>query len=166
MKKSDLVLYVIILFLVLSILTGTILGLSMGHRPAENLRDSDPAPSGITNLNRHNPEKLAAFSDLGTIRTVTKPYPTSENPEDSGTTVVVTPWLSYSEGDTVFFEELSRKRLVIKGIIKTYFTGYTQKELLSKTEEKIKEDLKELINQKLSLGEIYGVYFSDYIFLQ
>ena len=167
MKQTEKILYIIIAALVSVILLGTIFGIAVGkHKPGENLLDSDPTPKEAINLNKKNPDKIAAFTELGTIRAVTKPYPTSENPDDAGTAVVITPWLSYPEGDTVFFEELSRKRLIIKGIFTAYFSSHTQNELLKRTEESIKQELLEQINEQLTLGKISAVYFSDYIFLQ
>lgn len=160
MKRTDFTLYVIIGSLVIVILLGTVFGLLNGHKPAENFRDADPAPKEITSLNKRYSEKNAAFTELGQIRAVTKGTQNS-----SGSAVVITPWLSYPEGDTVFFEELSRKRLVIKGIFQTYFSEHTQSELLQITEDNIKQDLLEKINEQLTLGKISAVYFSEYIFL-
>jgi len=159
---KDKVLYIIIGILAGIIILGTLFGLLNGHRPAENLRDSDPSPKEITSLNKQSSEKMAAYSDLGQIRAVTK----KSGKEESGVVVIITPWLSYPEGDTVFFEEISRKRLVIKGIIRTYFSEHTQNELQSLTEPVIKEELLNKINSQFTLGKISSVYFSEYIFLQ
>lgn len=161
MKKTELILYIIITVLLAIILMGTIIGISKGHRPAENLRTTDPSPKEITSLNKKTSDKQAAFTDLGQIRAVTK---TTES--EDGVAVVLTPWLTYPEGDTVFFEELSRKRLVIKGIFNNFFSSYSQNELLKMTEPVIKERLLEEINEQLTLGKISAVYFSEYIFLQ
>lgn len=154
------ILYIIILFLIVTILLGTVFGLLIGHRPSDNFRNADPSPKEITSLNKHSTEKVAAYNDLGQIRAVTLPE------EAPGVAVVITPWLSYPEGDTVFFEELSRKRLIIKAIIKDYFSNHTQTELLKMTEPVIKENLLKLINDQLTLNHISAVYFSEYIYLQ
>jgi len=161
-KQSDFILYIIIITLITAILLGTVFGLAAGHRPAENLRTADPSPKEIPSINKKTTNKVAAYTELGQIRSVTK----AENEKSNGITVIITPWLSYPEGDTVFFEELSRKRLIIKGIIQTYFSEYTQKELLEKTEPKIKDELMTRINAQLTLSKISSVYFSEYIFLQ
>ncbi|MCQ2572281.1 MAG: hypothetical protein MJ182_00110 [Treponema sp.] len=153
---KDKILVGVIIFLCVVILLGTVFGLLNGHRPSEELRNSDPSPASISSLNKHTTDKIAAYSDLGQIRSSTK-----EN-----TTIIITPWLSYPENDTVFFEEISRKRLIIKSIIKNYFTNYSQKELFEMTEPKIKNDLLEEINNQFTLGKISAVYFSEYIFLQ
>ena len=164
-SKSDIVLFSIIGALVLIILFGTVIGLaSRKAAPGKNLRDADPDPTPreIENLNKKLDDKIAAYTGLGTIRCITAP----ENEEDIGTAVVITPWLSYPEGDTVFFEELARKRLIITGIFTSYFGAYTKVELLSRTEESIKTDLLSQINEQMSLGKISGIYLTDYIFLE
>ena len=166
-SKSDIVLFSVIGFLVLVILSGTIIGLaSKKAAPGKNLRDADPEPTPreIENLNKHSDSPIAAYTGLGTIRCITSPA--TDDPDDAGTAVVITPWLSYPEEDTVFFEELARKRLIITGIFTTYFNSYTKVELLSRTEDKIKQDIMEQINEQMSLGKISGIYFTDYIFLE
>lgn len=165
LSKTDIILYSIITALVLVILLGTIIGFaSKKAEPGKNLRDSDPAPTvrEIENLNKHSDSKIAAYTGLGTIRCLTAP----QDEEDIGTAVVITPWLSYPEDDTVFFEELARKRLLITSVFTTYFSSYTKTELLSRTEDKIKEELQNKINEQLSLGKILQIYFTDYIFLE
>ena len=89
MKKSELILYTIITILLISILAGTIGAFSSGHKIAENLRDADPSPKEISSLNKKRSDKIAAYTDLGQIRAVTK-----ETNEKSGIPVVITPWLS------------------------------------------------------------------------
>lgn len=166
-SKLEKILLSLILIILILILVGTIIGFASKKAvPGKNLRKSDPLPTEkeIENLNKHSDSKIAAYTGLGTIRTVTAPDESKEN--DSGVAVVITPWLSYPEGDTVFFEELSRKRLLIKGIISSYFSNYTQNQLLIRTEENIKEDLMILINEQLNLGKISNIYFTDYIFIQ
>lgn len=165
LSKSEIILYSIIAVLVLVILFVTIIGFaSKKAAPGKNLRDSDPAPTvrEIENLNKGSESKIAAYTGLGTIRCITAP----QDEEDIGTVVVITPWLSYPEGDTIFFEELARKRLIISGIFTNYFSSYTKTELLSRTEDKIKEELQNKINEQLSLGKILQIYFTDYIFLE
>ncbi len=165
LSKTDIILYSIITALVLVILLGTIIGFaSKKAEPGKNLRDADPAPTvrEIENLNKHSDSKIAAYTGLGTIRCLTAP----QDEEDIGTAVVITPWLSYPEDDTVFFEELARKRLLITSVFTTYFSSYTKNELLSRTEDKIKEELQDKINEQLSLGKILQIYFTDYIFLE
>ena len=167
LSKSDIVLFSVIGFLVLVILFGTVIGLASKKAAlGKNLRDSDPDPTPreIENLNKKLDDKIAAYTGLGTIRCITAPE--ADNPDDAGTAVVITPWLSYPEGDTIFFEELARKRLLITGIFISYFSAHTKVELLSRTEESIKTDLLSQINEQMSLGKISGIYLTDYIFLE
>lgn len=170
MTKLNKVLTAIIFLLLAVILLGTVLGLFVfKHKPGENLRTSDPTPQEAVRLNNFGSTKMAAYTELGTIRCVTKApekKAASKTDGESGVLVIITPWLSYPEGDTILFEELSRKRLTIKGIFQNYFSGYTEAELLKSGEEKIKADLLELINRQMSLGTISAVYFSEYIFFK
>jgi flagellar FliL protein len=166
-SKTDFILIIVIAAILGIILLGTVIGLATKKAaPGKNLRNDDPEPTSreIENLNKHTDSPIAAYTGLGTIRCITAPDP--ENPEDAGTAVVITPWLSYPEDDTVFFEELARKRLIITSLFTNYFNAYTKVELLSRTEDKIKQDIMEQINEQMSLGKIEGIYFTDYIFLE
>ena len=170
-SKTQFTLVIIIFILVCVILCGTVIGLvSKKAVPGKNLRDADPEPTPreIENLNKRLDEKIDAYTGLGTIRCITAPAPaqTDDQETDIGTAIVITPRLSYPQVDTVFFEELARKRILITGIFTNYFGSYTKIELLSRTEEKIKQELQELINEQLSLGQISGIYFTDYIFIE
>lgn len=166
-SKSDIILISIIGTLILVILFGTIIGFASKKAiPGKNLRDDDPAPTAreIENLNKHSDSRIAAYTGLGSIRCITAPAEDDE--ADIGTALVITPWLSYPEDDTVFYEELARKRLIISGIFTSYFSARTKNQLLSTTEDKIKQDLMEEINEQMSLGKISAIYFTDYIFLE
>jgi flagellar basal body-associated protein FliL len=132
--------------------------------PGKNLRTADPEPGAVVNMTNEGKEKLAAFTGLGRIRAVTKPD--KKKSSVPGTPVVITPWFSYPDGDTEFYEELSRKSTAMKALIAQYFAQYTEKELRSAGEEKIKADLLAQLNERLSLGKISALYFSDYIFLE
>lgn len=166
-SKTEKVLLCVIAVLAFILITGTIGGLIKKNKTSDSrTRIQDPAPTaqGIENLNKQSDEKIAAYTGLGTIRAITLADETKE--QDTGTVVIVTPWLSYPENDTIFFEELARKRILLTGIINSYFSTRTQAQLLSLTEEKIKKELLIQINQQLSLGEISQVYFTDYLFIE
>ena len=166
-SKTDFILLIVIAAIVVIIFLGTIIGLATKKAaPGKNLRNDDPEPTAreIENLNKHSDSPIAAYTGLGTIRCITAPA--ADDPDDAGTAVVITPWLSYPEDDTVFFEELARKRLIITGIFTSYFGAYTKVELLSRTEDSIKQNLMEQINEQMTLGKISGIYFTDYIFLE
>ena len=173
LSKFELILIIIIFLLVCVISAGTVIGLiSKKAAPGKNLRDADPQPTvrEIENLNKRLDQKIDAYTGLGSIRCITAPQAQADDkqePElDSGTAVVITPWLAYPEGDTVFFEELARKRILITGIFTQYFSSHTKNQLLSTTEEKIKSEIMDQINAQMSLGKISGIYFTDYIFLE
>lgn len=168
------ILVYIIIFLFLVILGVTIGGLiSRKARPGKNLRTADPEPTikELESLNKRSGTKIAAYTGIGRIRTVTA-ADTSDNDNgdspnaETATPIVITPWFSYEESNFELYEELSRKRILITGIISKYFSERTENELLSSSEEKIKADLLKEINSQLSLGKIQNIYFSDYIFLK
>ncbi|MCR4900750.1 MAG: flagellar basal body-associated FliL family protein [Treponema sp.] len=161
------ILAAVIAFLMLAIMCVTIVTLATQKgKPGKNLRDADPDPTPreIENLNKRLDDKIAAYTGLETIRAVTAPD--EKNGDETGTVVVITPWLAYPEGDTVFYEELARKRTVISSIFTNYFSTSTKVQLLSTTEDKIKADILEQINEQMSLGKISAIYFTDYIFLE
>ena len=159
--KLDYILYTIIIGLLIVLIIGTITGLA-------NKRNSEPEvllqQGKAVNLSKPANTDIVSYYEIGKIRIVTP----SEEPENEqeGCVLVVNPWLSYAEGDTVFYEEIARKRGVIKGICTTYFSERSKNHLLSITEKKVEQELLELINAQLSLGKVQDVYFTDYIFLE
>ena len=106
-------------------------------------------------------EKVSYF-ELGTIRISCA----EADSEEGGSLMVITPWLAYPAGDTVFYEELARKSGSIKGIFQAYFSSRTKNQLLTETEEKIVQIIIEEINSDLALGKISSIYFTDYLFLE
>lgn len=150
----------IIALLILILSIGTTIGLI-------NRRNQKPevliAQGKAINLAAPADTEISTYYDLGTIRIVT--HPDSSVADDSGAAMVLTPWIAYAEGDTVFFEELSRKTGIIKGVFTQFFTSHTQKEILSFGEEKIKNQLITEINELLSLGKVTDLYFTDFLFL-
>ena len=170
LSKFDKILAAIIAVIFISIMVVTIVTLAtQAGRPGKNLRDADPEPTPreIENLNKKLDDKIAAYTGLGTIRCITAPDTSASDEQDQvGTVVVVTPWLAYPEGDTVFYEELARKRMVISSVFTTYFSSRTKVQLLSTTEDKIKAEIMAQINEQMSLGKISGIYLTDYIFLE
>ena len=170
LSKFDKILAAIIAVIFISIMVVTVVTLAtQAGRPGKNLRDADPEPTPreIENLNKKLDDKIAAYTGLGTIRCITAPDTTASDEQDQvGTVVVVTPWLAYPEGDTVFYEELARKRMVISSIFTTYFSTRTKVQLLSTTEDKIKNEIMSQINEQMSLGKISAIYLTDYIFLE
>lgn len=106
--------------------------------------------------------EYATFSELGQIRGSTK---AELNSNKKTSTFVIIPWFSYPKGDFQFVEELSRKTVSIKEIIKNFCSSKTKNELETMGEEKVKNELLLLINKELFLNKIQDIYFSQYIFL-
>lgn len=149
----------IILSLVLVILVGTIIALSS---KSKNTPEVLIQQGKATSLMAPSDSDEVKYYELGSIRILTK----GNADDQTGTLFVVSPWIAYPAGDTVFYEELARKRGLIKGMFQSYFTERTKNEILSETEEKIEIVLKDEINAQLSLGQISDIYFTDYIFLE
>lgn len=162
--KTERILIYIIAGLICLIILGTIATLIAKGISAKRGRVPDPDPSEIESLYKNSPQEMAAYTGLGKIRTSSKPETDEET--DYGTLIVVSPWFSYPKDDTEFFEELSRKRVLITGIITNYFTSKTKSQLEAIPEETIKADLLIEINGQLSLGKINQIYFTDYTFIE
>lgn len=171
-ERINNILYIIIFALALIIIITTIIGfLSHKAKIGKNLRTPDPAPSEIETFNRKNNTNLDAYTALGTFRLTTKNEKTSEEKKENEeitfnqTLLVVEPWFSYPKDDISYYEELSRKRIVMSGIITNYFTTKTKEEIMQIDEDKIKQDLLNQINAELSLGKIEELYFTQFMFL-
>lgn len=166
--KLNTVLYSIIIALVIVLIIGTITGLVKKN---ESPSDEVLLQQGkAINLSAPANTDFVAYYEIGSIRIVTTKNSNNEvnsqNDLENTCVLVVNPWVSYAEGDTVFYEEIARKRGVIKGICTTYFSERSKEYLLSITETKVEQELMELINSQLSLGKIQDLYFTDYIFLE
>lgn len=166
--KLNTVLYSIIIALVIVLIIGTITGLVKKN---ESPSDEVLLQQGkAINLSAPANTDFVAYYEIGSIRIVTTKNSNNEvnsqNDLENTCVLVVNPWVSYAEGDTVFYEEIARKRGVIKGICTTYFSERSKEYLLSITETKVEQELMELINAQLSLGKIQDLYFTDYIFLE
>ena len=166
--KLNTVLYSIIIALVIVLIIGTITGFVKKN---ESPSDEVLLQQGkAINLSAPANTDFVAYYEIGSIRIVTTKKSNNEvnsqNDLENTCVLVVNPWVSYAEGDTVFYEEIARKRGVIKGICTTYFSERSKEYLLSITETKVEQELMELINAQLSLGKIQDLYFTDYIFLE
>jgi len=149
----------IIAGLLLVILVGTIIGL-VGKK--KNTPEVLISQGKAVSLMAPSDTDEVAYFELGTIRVSCA----AADSEESGSIMVLSPWLAYPAGDTVFFEELSRKSGAIKGIFQAYFSARTKNQLLTETEEKISQIIIEEINADLALGKISDIYFTDYLFLE
>lgn len=161
MKSEQLnkILIVIIALLLFVILVGTIAGLLKKKKQTPEVLIAQG--KAVSLMAPASTDEVAYF-ELGTIRISTA----GEDSEEGGSVMILSPWLAYPAGDTVFYEELSRKSGSLKGIFQAYFSTRTKNQLLSETEEKIVQIIIEEINADLALGKISAIYFTDYLFLE
>jgi len=153
------VLLAIILGLVLVIILGTIAAKAQQKTQTPEVLISKG--KAVSLMAPSDTEELAYY-ELGTLRIVTAP----QEDEELTSVLVISPWLAYPAGDTVFFEELARKKGLIKGLFQAYFSSRTKNQVLEETEPKIEANLKEQINAQFALGQISDIYLTDYIFLE
>ena len=149
----------IIAGLLLVILAGTIIGL-VGKK--KNTPEVLISQGKAVSLIAPSDTDEVAYFELGTIRVSCA----AADSEESGSIMVLSPWLAYPAGDTVFFEELSRKSGAIKGVFQAYFSARTKNQLLTETEERISQVIIEEINADLALVKVSDIYFTDYLFLE
>lgn len=165
MKKLDKILSIIVIILLITIFAGTVFALLKNKKSFQKQKQLISQGKSVSLMAPKNDNQFSYFN-LGSLRVLTKPENDSlQETQNMGTVLLVTPWISYPSDDTIFFEEISRKKTVIAGIIQDYFSDYSKLELLTQTEVKIEENLLLEINNHLSLGTINQIYFTDYIFL-
>ena len=195
MKLIDKILSIIIVFLLLIIIAVTVVTLSRNKKNLSDEQELVAQGKAVSLMAPKNDDKISYFN-LGSIRILTLPdnrglslvdnqglslvdnqglslvededtaANIEKNIENLGTVLLITPWISYSSSDTIFFEEISRKKPMLCGIFQNYFSQFSKKELLSQSENIIEENITNQINSHLSLGKIQGIYFTDYIFLE
>ncbi len=153
------ILLAIIAALLLVILIGTIIGLATKKTQTPEVLIAQG--KAVSLMAPADTEDLAYF-ELGSIRISTA----QADSEEGGSILVLSPWLAYPAGDTVFYEELFRKSGSIKGIFQAYFSSRTKNQLLTETEERISKIIMDEINAELALGKVSDIYFTDYIFLE
>ncbi|MCQ2610966.1 MAG: hypothetical protein MJ169_04400 [Treponema sp.] len=134
----------------------TITAFLAGKASFSTYRRADPDEKSVS-----KDTETQVFKELGSLRLLTK----SDNPEESTATVlVITPWFSFTSEDNSFYEELSLKKGLLVSCVSSYFASYTQKELLSMGEKKVKQELCDKLNSILEMGKIKAVFFDEYIF--
>ena len=153
------ILLAIIAGLLLAIIVGTIAALAGKKKQTPQ---SLIAQGKAVSLMAPSDTDEVAYYELGSIRISTA----QADSQEGGAIMVLSPWLAYPAGDTVFFEELSRKSGSLRGIFQAYFSSRTKNQLLTETEERIVQVIIEEINADLALGKISGIYFTDYLFLE
>ena len=166
MKKLDKFLSILIILLLITILMGTFITIYKNKKSITKQKQLISQGKAISLMAPKNNNQNSYFN-LGSLRVLTKPENDSlQETQNMETVLLVTPWISYPSDDTIFFEEISRKKTVIAGIIQDYFSNHSKQELLSQTEVTIEENLLLEINNHLSLGTINQIYFTDFIFLE
>ena len=166
MKKLDKILSIIVIILLITIFAGTVFALLKNKKSFQKQKQLISQGKAVSLMAPKNDNQFSYFN-LGSLRVLTKSENDSlQETQNMGTVLLVTPWISYPSDDTIFFEEISRKKTVIAGIIQDYFSDYSKLELLTQTEVKIEENLLREINSHLSLGKIQQIYFTDFIFLE
>lgn len=164
LSKTDLlnkVLLAIIILLVIVIVSGTLI-VKLSPKKAAEARELIARGKAI-NLAEPADTSDIAYFELGTLRITT----VNEDEENMlGVGMVLSPWLAYPAGDSVFYEELARKKNVLKAVFQQYFSERTKEEILSQSEESIISILLAEVNKKLSLGRVSDIYFTDYLFLE
>ena len=155
-------LLIILIVLFTIFVGGTAVALARnGGELSVKYRKVDPSPKQVVNSSLKSKQTVSAYTDLGQIRTVTK-----GQDGQSGTLLLVAPWFSYPASDIQLYEELVQKEKQEKSIIIGYFSSYTKAELMEMGELKIKEGIREKINEQLVMGQISCVYFDDYMFFE
>ena len=166
MKKLDKILSIIVIILLITIFAGTVFALLKNKKSFQKQKQLISQGKAVSLMAPKNDNQFSYFN-LGSLRVLTKSENDSlQETQNMGTVLLVTPWISYPSDDTIFFEEISRKKTVIAGIIQDYFSNHSKQELLSQTEVTIEENLLLEINNHLSLGTINQIYFTDFIFLE
>ncbi len=156
------ILLIILIALIVIFVGGTAVSIAKnGGEIKSKYRHADPTPKQVINTSLKTNSRLSAYTDVGQIRTVTK-----GSDSRTGILLLVSPWFSYQANDTALFEELAQKDKLEKSIIIGFFSEYTKDELLAMGEQKIKEDIKNRINNELVLGKIKDVYFDQYLFFE
>ena len=166
-SKDDSLMTKILLYAIAGVIAVVLLGTIVAFAtrkasPGKSIRKADPSPQKVINLSAKTDNKVAAYTNLGELRAVSK----APDAKSDGTIIVVKPWFSYPDGDTTLIEELSDKNRMCKSLILQYFSLHTARELHEMGEKKVKDDLLRLINEQLVLGKITAVYFDTYIFFE
>lgn len=154
------ILLFVIIALVIGILGGTAIIVT------QKVKNSDPEvliSKGIAeNLAEPQNTDEVDYYNLESLRIMTA----ADDENSAGTVMVVTPWLAYPKNDTVFYEEIARKKGILKAEFTKYFSSRTKNQILSLGDAKITAELLKILNSELALGQISDIYFTDFIFFE
>lgn len=94
------------------------------------------------------------YSDLNQIRALSK--------DEIPATIVINPHLEYDAKNIPLQEELVKKKAKIKECILKWFSDKTWVNVEAQKEERIKKELLDEINRKLSMGKCSAIYFQEF----
>ncbi len=161
-KGLNKMLLLILIAMLIIFVGGTALALAKnGGELSTRYRKSDPSPKQVVSSSLKSKQSVSAYTELGQIRAVTKGMG-----DQGGSLLVVSPWFSYPSSDIQLYEELAQKEKQAKSLIIGYFSSYTKEQLLGMGEQKVKEGIRDKINEQLVMGQISSVYFDDYMFFE
>ena len=93
------------------------------------------------------------YTDIGTITTRTK--------DDYSVSVVMN--IGYDTTDDTAYSELSSKKFELQAFLQRYFAGKNADELNPENEERIKQDIKEMLNKRfLETARIRDIVFTKF----
>lgn len=153
-EKIPRIIYVALLsiaaFLVVLILTGTIVGLIRSNN-AEPLIKMGGAPAKAKKLSLSSEEDIRVFSGLGRLRI----------PLSNSSILLLSIAFPYSASDVTFTEELAAKIGDFRTMATSYFSALPEESIIQIDEDAAKIEILRRFNASLRLGQIKTIYFSD-----
>ena len=94
----------------------------------------------------------AWYTGIGSITTKTR--------DEKNYTVTVVMNLGYDMEDTAASSELSMRQYELRDFVRSYFTGKSEAELRPENEARLKQDIKEILNNRfLDTGKVRNITF-------
>ena len=101
------------------------------------------------------PPMLEWYSQIGEVR--------GQTADQVRKTFIVEPWLGYDGENKQLQSELINRRILLKEEVALYFSDKTEDELVGQqNRERVKEEVRRLLNANLSTGQIETVAFNEY----
>ena len=101
--------------------------------------------------------KQMFYNDFGRLRTFTK--------DEQNIPLVITPIIAVAIDNKPLYEEICVKKGKLQSLIVRYFNDKTKEEILQIGDITIKAQLKRMIDENLSMGQIDELYFDEFLFL-
>jgi len=140
--------------LALFLIIGTIYGLAR-YRDAEPLFTLGGPAETRTGETAALPGDTRVFSWFGRLRI----------PLANSSILILSIAFPYSANDAAFAEELAAKTGDFRAIAADYFSALPAESVIQFDEDKVKQELLELLNENLRLGRIQQLYFSDFMII-